>query len=96
MNRFPFTVLWPGIEPTVPQTWFVSDTFSYPVPLGMRFEHVPLSVWNSLDISPSKPYRIGCSDLSTDKRFYWQPLTFMYEIHFNAPIIDGFGIVYPV
>jgi hypothetical protein len=23
-------------------------------------------------------------------------LTLMYEIHFNAPIIDGLGIAYPV
>ncbi len=83
IKRSPSTVLWPGIEPTVSQTWFVSGTCSYPVPLGTRFEHVPLSVWNSLGVSPSNAYGTGCPDISTGKSFYWQSLTLMYEIHFN-------------
>lgn len=56
-----------------------------------------MSVWNSLDIRPSKPYRIGYDNMSTSKESRdWRTLTLTYVIHLNAPIIEGFGIAYPV
>jgi len=41
------------------------------------------------------PYRLSERE-HRQKSLVWQTLTLMYEIHFNAPIIDGFGIAYPV
>jgi hypothetical protein len=59
MKLSPLTVVSPGTEPTVVQTWLANVTFSYPKPDGTNEEHFPLSPWNSSETNASKGYFMG-------------------------------------
>jgi hypothetical protein len=54
-NLLPSTVIMPGSDPTVVQTWFAKEIFSYPGPWGISVVQVAFSVWNSFVRMASKP-----------------------------------------